>query len=90
MQAPHLSIKFTIYSRPDCHLCDEMVDQLRTLEQVSTEQINRVDIEADPALVKQFGMRIPVLIANGVELCHGHLDRDSVTNFIIEKTPHSN
>jgi len=85
-----LSIEFTIYSRIDCHLCDEMVNQLCTLEQVSAEQINRVNIDADSALVEKHGARIPVLLVNGEELCHGHLDRDAVINFIIKKTMCSN
>jgi hypothetical protein len=67
-----------------------MADQLFSLEQVSAEQINMVNIEADPVLVEQYGTRIPVLVANGEELCHGHLDQNAVTNFIKQKSIYSN
>jgi hypothetical protein len=41
-----------------------------------------VDVDAHPALEAGFGERVPVLLlgvpADGVELCHFHLDADKV------------
>ena len=65
-----------------------MTGQLITLEQVSAEQIDKVNIETDQFLEAKYGMRIPVLEADGEELCSGHFDRDAVINFIKQKTTH--
>ena len=36
---------------------------------------DKVNVDADPALVQRYGLRVPVLAdAAGNELCHGRLD----------------
>jgi len=58
-------IPVTIYSRPGCHLCDEMK---RVVAQVAREmplKIDDVDISLDPALEAQYGLEVPVLIVAG-------------------------
>ena len=44
--------------------------------------IELIDVDADPALERAFGERVPVLFAGnpatGVELCHYRLDRARV------------
>jgi glutaredoxin len=57
-----------LYSRPDCHLCDEAE---HLLSRVAPERAVRVvDIEDDLALIERYGMRVPVLRleATGQEL----------------------
>jgi len=34
-----------------------------------------VDIDRDPDLVTRYGARVPVLVGEGVELCHYFLDK---------------
>lgn len=47
----------TLYSRPDCHLCDEALEMLADLG-IGCEVVN---IENDLALVRRYGTRVPVL-----------------------------
>ena len=48
-----------LYSRPDCHLCDEAAE---LLARVAPEQAVRVvDIEDDLTLIDRYGIRVPVL-----------------------------
>jgi hypothetical protein len=48
-----------LYSRPDCHLCDEAAALLAV---VAPEQaVRTVDIEDDIALLDRYGLRVPVL-----------------------------
>ena len=36
---------------------------------------DKVNVDADPALIERYGLRVPVLTdADGRELCHGRLD----------------
>jgi hypothetical protein len=37
-----------------------------------------VDVDSDPALEAVHGERVPVLVADGTELCHYHLDAGRV------------
>ena len=62
-----LSLKLTLYSRPGCHLCDEMKDVVRRVIG-STEipvAIEEIDISTDPDLEARYGVEIPVLLVNG-------------------------
>ena len=57
-----------LYSRPDCHLCDEAEN---LLSRIAPERAVRVvDIEDDLALIDRYGLRVPVLRleATGQEL----------------------
>ncbi len=54
----------TIYSRPGCHLCDEMKALVNRVTG-GTMQIDEVDISSDPSLEAQYGLEIPVLLIDG-------------------------
>jgi hypothetical protein len=60
-------IVLTLYSRPGCHLCDEMkaivVRVVRGLDIPAT--IDEVDISTDADLEARYGLEIPVLLVNG-------------------------
>ena len=59
------SIAMTLYTRPGCHLCEDME---RILLPVAWElgcAVQHVDISCDADLEAQFGQEIPVLFING-------------------------
>ena len=62
-----MPIALTIYSRPGCHLCDEMkalVERVaRTHARPPTIEI--IDISTDPDLEARYGLEIPVLMVQG-------------------------
>ena len=69
--------EFIVYSRPGCHLCEQLVEELLPLLR------NRADlkvrnIDENPELVRAYGVRIPVLVLDGDEVCEYRLDRDAV------------
>ena len=60
-------IALTIYSKPGCHLCDDMkeiVDRVvrRAAQPIAVEEI---DISRDRALEERYGLEIPVLMLDG-------------------------
>ena len=73
----------TLYSRPDCHLCEKMIEELRPLVHGKAE-ISVVDISQDEELDRQYSLRIPVLAAGSEELSLYWLDRDAVERFLAE------
>ncbi len=68
--------RLLMYSRPGCGLCDEMYEQLEPWQGKCGLEFSVVNIDADPALQERFGLRVPVLFLDGVELCFGRLDAD--------------
>ncbi len=60
-------IVLTLYSRPDCHLCDEMKAVLQRVARTSAVPItiDEIDISTDPALEARYLVEIPVLLVDG-------------------------
>ena len=58
-------IRLTIYSRPGCHLCDEMKDVVRRVSASIPLALDEVDISGDSELERLYGVEIPVLMADG-------------------------
>ena len=60
-------IAFTIYSRPGCHLCDEMKAVVERVagSTIPAATIDVIDISSDPDLESRYGLEIPVLLVNG-------------------------
>jgi hypothetical protein len=54
----------TIYSRPGCHLCDEMKAVVKRVVH-DRASIEEVDISTDAALEALYGVEIPVLLIDG-------------------------
>jgi hypothetical protein len=76
-----VSRTLTVYSRPDCHLCDEMLDALSPLVR-GRASVEIVDISDDDELEVRYGLRIPVLCAGNEELCCYRLDADCVRQWL--------
>jgi len=72
----------TVYGRAYCHLCDEMIADLRELQNDIAFEFEVIDVDSDRALEARFGAYVPVLAAAGVELCHYHLDVAKVNEYL--------
>lgn len=51
----------TLYTRPDCRMCDEVRDQLQGLQSKFPHRLVEVDIDTDASLKETYGEEIPVL-----------------------------
>ena len=69
-----MSRALVLYSRPGCHLCDVMLGELQPLLQEHGLKVRVVDISTDPALMRRFALKIPVLALDGEPLCQYRLD----------------
>ncbi|MCW2969622.1 MAG: glutaredoxin 2 [Solirubrobacterales bacterium] len=59
----------TVYSAPDCHLCEDALVVLRRLQSELGFALQELDITADAALHRAYFERIPVVAVDGDELC---------------------
>jgi glutaredoxin len=60
-------VHVVLYSRSGCHLCDEARAVLEAERARTPFELEERDIESDDALVKEYGIRIPVVEVDGVE-----------------------
>jgi thiol-disulfide isomerase/thioredoxin len=60
-------IVLTLYSRPGCHLCDEMKAVLQRVIGAADvpATVEEIDISTDAALEQRYGLEIPVLLVDG-------------------------
>jgi len=58
-------IALTLYSRPGCHLCDEMKAVIDRVARSIPITVEIVDISGDPPLEARYGIEIPVLLVDG-------------------------
>jgi glutaredoxin len=56
-----------LYSRSGCHLCDVAREVLESQRSRTPFDLEEIDIEREDALVKEYGIRIPVVVVDGVE-----------------------
>jgi glutaredoxin len=55
-----------VYSRPDCHLCEEALDAIVALRSEGYGfELREVDIESDELLLRRMLERIPVVEVDG-------------------------
>ena len=69
-----MSSTFQVYVKYGCHLCDDMLEHLNLLKTEVDFEVEQIDIVSDPELEAQYGLKVPVLVSNDVEICHYHLD----------------
>jgi glutaredoxin len=58
-------ISLTIYSRPGCHLCDEMKAVVNRVAESIPLQLEEIDISTSRELEERYGLEIPVLMVEG-------------------------
>ena len=68
------AIRLRLYGRRDCHLCEDMQASLRDYREKLGFTLEIIDIDEDPALISQFGTKVPVLMHENHEICHYFLD----------------
>ncbi|MGH8224277.1 MAG: glutaredoxin family protein [Woeseiaceae bacterium] len=70
-------VRVTVYSRPDCHLCEELLEGLLPLLRGRAEvEVRDVDRQQD--WQRTYGGRIPVVEMNGSVICEFRLDGAAV------------
>jgi len=57
--------QLVLYSKPGCHLCDEMKHVLDRVRARTPFTLTVVDISLDPDLLARYGLEIPVLEIDG-------------------------
>lgn len=61
------SITVTVYSREECHLCEEAIETIERVAASSprTIELREVDVDEDPELREAYGERVPYVFVAG-------------------------
>jgi hypothetical protein len=70
-----VSREVILYARLHCGLCEEAADALRALETELGFTVIERDIDADPALLRLYDERVPVVTVGGREVAAAPIDR---------------
>lgn len=72
----------TVYSRPGCHLCEEMWRQLQGLQREIPFRLTLVDVDEIPEMRMRYDTRVPVLVHEDQVLCELFLDEARVREYL--------
>ena len=61
-------MRLTLYTKPGCHLCEEMKAQLSGLKTRQPFGLTEIDISTSPTLQRLYQHHIPVLLLDGKEI----------------------
>lgn len=75
-----------IYSKSDCHLCDEAKATLLKMQRRYDFQLREVNIAGDPALMAEYGTRIPLVFVDGRLVCKYFVDEGAVAKNLATAT----
>jgi glutaredoxin len=70
--------RFTLYSRPGCGLCEEMIEELAALPQAQGVPLDIANVDQNAKALARYGHKVPVLLLNGELVCHGRLDSEEL------------
>ena len=60
--------KVLLYGKKECCLCDEAMDLLTRVSISLPFDLEKRDISGNPELLEKFGLKIPVIFVDGVEV----------------------
>ena len=60
-----MTAAFTLYTRKDCCLCDEMKAAVAAAAKKIPLALEEIDVDSSPELAARYGSEVPVLFING-------------------------
>ena len=66
-----------VFSRPGCHLCEQLLEELLPLVRDRLAIVVN-DVATDDAWEQAYGIDIPVVLFEGREVCRHRLDREAL------------
>jgi hypothetical protein len=72
-----------VLSRDGCHLCEQMIEELAGFERAGRiPPVTILDVDSDPGLARQYGLKVPVLLLDGSVICHYTLNSNELFRLV--------
>jgi thiol-disulfide isomerase/thioredoxin len=80
-------IALTLYSRPGCHLCDEMKAVVQRVVGAAgvPATVEEIDISTDSDLDERYGLEIPVLLIDGRKAAKYRVTEEALTRLLHDR-----
>jgi len=75
--------KLLLYTKPDCHLCDEMKDVISVVKREVNFDFEEINIKQNELLFEKFKEKIPLLMMNGRLIAKYYIDKEKLRKLII-------
>ncbi len=75
-------MELEVYSRRGCHLCEDMIADLRRLAPELGFELRILDVDTRDEWRQAYGSLVPVLRGGGREICHYFLDEVALRDFL--------
>jgi hypothetical protein len=72
-----------VYSRPGCHLCEQLIEELLPLVRGHLA-VDVRDIDSRDDWRAAFDTRVPVVEFNGEFVCEQSLDKDALNRILVD------
>jgi hypothetical protein len=77
--------QIVLYSKPGCHLCEVMKEEMDQANCGELYELQEINIETDPELLARYRYEIPVLTINGSEAFRHRLTADAFREALTAK-----
>ena len=74
--------KMILYTKPVCHLCDEMKYVIANLKKESEFDFEEINIELNETLFDKYKEKIPVLMLNGRMIAKYHISEEKLLQIL--------
>jgi glutaredoxin len=78
--------RVTLYSRPGCHLCDEMKTVVQRVAFSVPLAITEIDVSSDPELEARYGLEVPVLEIDGRKAAKYRIGEEELRKVLAGRT----
>ncbi len=76
--------QLTVYTRHGCHLCEDLLQQMQTLQNSHVFEYFTVDVDADPRIRQQYAALVPVVVLGDRQICHYFLDQAALLQALAD------
>jgi glutaredoxin len=81
---PKEKARVLLYTKPGCHLCEKVKEQIRNAQCSELYTFEEVNIEGDRELFERYRYEIPVLLINGVEAFRHRVRADEFKAYLMK------
>jgi len=79
-----MKAQVTLYSKPGCHLCEEMKSEIARADCAEAFDMKEVNIESDAEFFARYRYDIPVLNINGVDVFKHRLRAPEFKAYLLD------
>ena len=79
-----MKAQVTLYSKPGCHLCEEMKAEISKANCAGLYELQEINIESDAELFARYRNDIPVLSINGVDAFKHRLSSANFQDYLYQ------